>query len=1244
MKCGVSTINTYENQMKRKITLIIGGLFLGILNAQAQTTSCPDDRVAYVDSKNVGNTGAYTLSIDAEEKASQTYHYSGQGTVGGARIYGTVPLYLGITLRISLYNVDANGRPTGMSLATAPLANLYPWSAPSFDVSFSPAVLVSGDFAIVVEIVNLPGKGHNFALKYTGNGEGLGEDLASLAGTSTGFNWASTLSDFGRDGDFYMYPRMINFNTPLFSFQTPCININTPISFTNQTQITNSPMFNKIMAQGYAGSNFLYTWNFGDGSAVSHELNPIHTYTNAGSYSVTLTSTIEGWDGACTKTVSKMLSVGLSANTTSVVNVTCNGGNNGSVISVGTGGVSPYSYSLNGDTYQATAIFSGLVAGTYTLTVKDNIGCKQTSNFTITQPAAIHFSIPTSTNASCGNADGGITVTASGGVSPLQYRLNTGTYQSNGVFTGLEAGGYTITAKDVTGCVFSSIFSVNNLGGPSFGITNSTNVSCYGGNDGSINLSSIGGTGIVQYSINGGVTYQNSGIFAHVTAGTYTAMVKDAAGCTEVKVFYINQPSYFTLSAVNTGLSCFESHDGQIDVTHFTGGTGVPVFSLDGINFQSGLNFSGLTAGTYTVYGKDIAGCVTSIQQTVTMPTALTATIAATGATCHSYQNGTILVTGNGGTPSYAYSLGSNSAYQNVALFNNLAAGTYPVYVTDVNGCVFLTSASIGQPNAILPNSISTNSTCGNSNGGFLASATGGSGSGFVYCLNGGTFGNGSFTSLAAGLYIITAKDGTGCSQSINSTIFDSNGPSILTSSNTNVNCNGGNDGTITVGNVTGGTGALLYSINGTIYQTSNVFTGLFAGVYNVMVKDAVGCIGNTTKTVTEPNAFAINTTFVNAICNGSFTGSITVLVGGGNGTLAYSINGGSSYQSSSTFNNLSAGTYTIIVKDAGGCLGYVSRTISQPSIISAFYSSLNVACYGENTGAINIYANGGTGSLQYNLNGGSFQTSNVFTGLFGGVYFIVIKDALGCTKTIQINVHEASEIIIDANVTDVSCGGGNNGVIDISISGGNTNYNFSWSNGLTTEDIFNLVAGTYDVMVMDGNGCSSTHAYTVSQPADPVIVNGTVVNSTGTNNGSISIAVTGGVGNYTYEWSNSATTANLTGLNPGVYTVIITDANGCSASNTFIVSSIVNISEIDLIGEKVILYPNPTTQFVIIETEGLMIEKTAIFDVFGKLIFSNQDQKSKIEINTSNFNPGVYFVQILVEGKLITKSMSVLK
>ncbi len=109
-------------------------------------------------------------------------------------------------------------------------------------------------------------------------------------------------------------------------------------------------------------------------------------------------------------------------------------------------------------------------------------------------------------------------------------------------------------------------------------------------------------------------------------------------------------------------------------------------------------------------------------------------------------------------------------------------------------------------------------------------------------------------------------------------------------------------------------------------------------------------------------------------MCNGSSTGSVTLLVGGGNGTLAYSINGGSSYQSSKVFSNLPAGTYTIIVKDAGGCLGYVNARILEPNPITATYSSLNVTCHGARNGTLYVTARGGTGAWKYSLTGSSIK------------------------------------------------------------------------------------------------------------------------------------------------------------------------------------------------------------------------------------------------------------------------------
>lgn len=1230
--------------MRKIIILTTVGFFIGLLGLRAQT-ACSDDRVAYVDSKNIDTIGAYTLSIGFEEKASQAYHYSGPGKVGGARIFGDVPNGLGVILRVSLYNVDANDRPTGNALSVAPLKDFYPWSPQFFDVSFSPAVTVGSDFALVVEIVNVPGWGESFALHYTGNGEGLGEDLASLSGTSTGSNWASAMTDFNKDGDFYLYPRMINFNTPLFTVPSTCVNAGTSVDFTNLTKMTTDSMFNTIAAVGYEGGYSLFTWDFGDGSAVSHAVNPTHTYGTPGVYTIVLTSVIDGWDNVCSKTYVKTISVGLSATTGSIMNVTCNGGNDGSAIAGGSGGASPYLFSLDGDDYQSASDFDELSAGTYVLYCKDNIGCVQTTNFTVTQPTAIQFTTSASTNASCGNANGGVLIAATGGVLPMQYQLNSGAFQSSGSFTGLAAGGYLITAKDANGCTLSKSVVVNDFGGPTFNIINLIDVSCYGGNDGSILLTSFGGTGSIQYSMNGGSSFQSSGEFTGVSAGKYIVMVKDAAGCTDVQIVYINQPQQLMLTASVIDLSCNGSENGQINVTSVSGGTGSMSYSLNGNSYQSNTHFSGLVEGTYTVYVKDVTGCVNSVSVIVEEPEALTAGITITNTTCNGSQDGSISITGMGGTPGYTYGIGDEEEFQNEGIFSDLAADeSYSIVVNDANGCTYVTSAAITQPSVVVPVATSTNSTCGNANGGILATATGGSGSGYTFSINGGSFNVGSFTGLSAGVYVITGKDGLGCTSVINATVFDSDGPVIVTSNHTDVNCHGGHDGTITIGSVSGGTGTLLYSINGVSYQSSPTFTTLPAGMYDVIVKDAVGCMGIITTTITEPSAFVITSSITNVMCHDDNTGAVTLLVGGGAGTLAYSINNGISFQSSSTFSNLYAGSYHFIVKDAGGCTGEATFSVLQPRPIITEYTCLNIFCNGQNNGIIHIYARGGVGNLLYSLDGINYQTSNQFTELYGGSYTIYIKDQNGCVVTIPATIDEPEEFSIEGNVSDVICSGGNNGVIDLSVSGGTPGFEFNWSNGNVTEDIFNLFAGSYSVTATDNHGCSVMMGFIITEPSAPMIVNGTVTDVTTSNNGAIDVTVTGGEGEYTYLWSTNETTEDLTDLTAGTYSVIVTDSNGCSASSTFEVVNSVGISTIEGNSDIISIYPNPADNYLVIEANGFDIDKVEILDVLGKIIFTSYVKNSKVNISTLKFDSGVYFTRIYADGKMTLKELRIIR
>lgn len=1231
----------------RKITLLAMVFLTSVFGAFAQggnSVSCTDLN-GYPQSKNVGATGAYTLTFGQLENAAQTYHYSGPGNITSVRIFGSSPNVLGVPMRARVYTVDANGRPVSVLASQN-----FTWTITNnvlgyHDVFFGGGgVPLSSNFAVSAEIIGGFPAVTQFAVGYNGDGDGNGEDLASLGGSTTGFVWQSANSSFGRDGDFYIIPRMNHFITSNFTTTAQCVNVGESVAFTNQSFVTQSGMFNTINLPNYSGSQAIYNWNFGD-ATTSTQANPTKTYTAAGVYTVSLTVKIDGWNNDCSATFTRQISVGLNAGSTSISNATCFGSANGSFTATATGGAAPYTYSINGTTYQSSASFTGLSAGVYTLYVKDNLGCVKTSTVTINQPSQITWTTTNFTNATCGtNSDGAILLAAVGGTGSLQYSINGTSWQTSGSFTGLAAGSYTVYVKDANNCQNTATVNISNAGAPTLVINSVTNVTCNGSSTGSIILSSSGGTGTPQYSIDG-TNYQTSGTFTNLAAGTYSVYVKDQAGCIDVKSVTIIQPNPLVFTTSTTPVSCYEGSNGSITISTVSGGTGTPVYSLNGTNYQSSNVFNGLAAGTYTVYVRDVAQCIATASVTVVEPTAITLTTAIVNNTCNGGNNGTITVTANGGNGGYQYSLNGVN-FQPTPVFSNLFAGTYTVTVKDAKNCTATVSATVTQP-SIISAVITTGATaCGNTNGTILVSASGGSGSGYQYSLDGVNFtGVGSFAGLAAGTYPVVVKDGAGCIRTFSATIVNTTGPSINSVSSTNITCNGGDDGSITVTSVSGGTGTLTYSINGSPFQTSTVFTGLTAGSYVVVVKDALGCTGSySTITLTQPSQIAVSTQVTNVNCFGSSTGSVLITAGGGSGFLSYSIDG-FNFQSSSLFTGLPAGEYAAFVKDQGNCLSFATFTISQPSAITISNKGiLNVSCNGGNDGSMLITASGGTGALQYSIDGVNFSSNNSFTGLTAGSYIVYVKDANGCVIMSLAQITQPAPMVASANVYNVSCAGGNNGVIDFVVFGGVAPYTFQWSNGNNTEDIFNLTPGQYNIDVTDANGCTISAGYTISQPNNPIVVNGTVNNATGLNasNGGIDITVSGGTLPYSFEWSNGAVTEDLTGVPPGAYLVTITDYNGCEVSAFYNVGVSVGIDDVEASEIEVNAYPVPADYLITFDAADFDINRIDLLNMYGQVVYSVNPNMTNVQVDISHLAAGVYFAKITVSGQTITKKIQV--
>jgi len=399
----------------------------------------------------------------------------------------------------------------------------------------------------------------------------------------------------------------------------------------------------------------------------------------AGTYSVFATD-INGCSSTLSVTVNRAGNLGVGYSST---NSACSGVNNGSITILPPSVYTPIQYSLNGGPPQSSNVFTGLAAGTYTINVTDAIGCTGSTTITITQGAGITATFATTPTSCSGANNGTITVNAAGGNLPYQYSLNGGPLQASNVFTGLAAGTYSVRVIDINGCF--SVYSVTVNPGAALNATvTKTNVTCNGAADGTIIVNVSNGTPPYQYSLNN-ITWQTSNTFIGLNAGTYTVYYRDNNACSNSQSVNITQPAVLAAILTPQQPRCFGYNDGSIAAA-LSGGTGPYQYSLNNASWQGTNIFNNLTAGSYTVYCRDVNGCTLSQSIILAQPPQLTATVSVVDATCNGGADGQITITANGGTSPYVYTV--TSPPLQVSNMFNVSPGTYTATVADANVCI----------------------------------------------------------------------------------------------------------------------------------------------------------------------------------------------------------------------------------------------------------------------------------------------------------------------------------------------------------------------------------------------------------------------------------------------------------------------------------------------------------------------------------------------------------------------------
>jgi gliding motility-associated-like protein len=868
--------------------------------------------------------------------------------------------------------------------------------------------------------------------------------------------------------------------------------------------------------------------------------------------------------------------------------ITCHGGNDGSIEILASGGVSPYTYSKDsGKTFQPQNLFSNLSIGSYYLVIKDKNNCEERRDFypfvfpiPIDEPNAITPTINL-TDVTCFNAkNGSIVVSATGGRGPKSYSIdNWATYNTTGIFNTLSGGNYIISIKDTSLCELDSTIKINEPDSLKITSQTSTDITCASGpTDGKVTIVTTGGNPGLAYTLDSLpanlVSTNGTGLFTGLKVAKYYVTVTDPKGCTPAKsdTFTISEPATLVIKSVDsTNLVCNGDSIGSITI-HAKGGATPILFSIHGDvagKYQTDSLFTGLKAGSYDVYVKD-AGCQKIHYGTVKIkqPAAIKTTLAITNVNgCYGDLSGKIVVHSSGGTGAKNFSL-DGGAVSTDSIFIGLAAKAgYAIAIKDSLGCELDTTATITQPTKVSIAAILKTKVDGIIKGTATIIASGGTGSLLYWLTDSLPKLNDKFTNLSTGLYMSHVKDGMNCQDSLQFSIIDTAGVS-LTATKVNVTCNGGKNGQIHT-SVSGGTTPYTLTITkwGVNIPLADTIA-LDTGTYIVKVVDAHFTSDLSILTISVPAAILPVYTVTNASNGSSTDGSIAVTATGGTGILLADTGSGAGYiLLPNTFSSLKAADYLVKVKDGNGCKIDSIITVYNNSLLKIDNSTpVNVACYNDTTGSVTAIVLSGIGPYFYELTGAAYmsyttsKTSHIFSSLKVGLYRIRITDKFGNIKQTPIFsiTQPASALKIDTIIATNQTNIVPNGSLTINATGGysGTPYNYSISNGTSyiyNQNLFTNLLGdsTYKIAVKDVGGCIvKKNSFLLAKLPLILHIDSTVESCYGNNDGKLKISIVSGNKPYIYSINNlitktladTITTKTYSGLTPGIYNIVVID------------------------------------------------------------------------------------------------------